>query len=209
MDSFVAFTRGHGGGGRANSSVGVAFVIGALVVAVVGLRWGSAEGPDEEASGDDTPWAFEEAGESGPTTTVPASTPPDVVIVRDPGDPPAGEPVVTLPPGQSGVFLPGFPPVAGGTTGTTDSPGATTPPGGSSQPTTGPTPRPTPRPTAQPTPSPTPTATPTPEPTPTATPTPEPTPTATPTPEPTPGSGGAGLGDLVSGLIGVLGLRIF
>jgi hypothetical protein len=132
--SITSFTRGHGGGERANASVGAAFVIGALVVAVLGLRWISAEGPTEEAA-DETPWDFQDSSSSGETTgtTIPASVPAAVVIVRDPGDPPAGETVVTLPDGQTGIFLPGFPPTPGGTTGTTG-PGSdgTDPPGSGS-----------------------------------------------------------------------------
>ena len=119
MTSLLSFTRGHGGGEKANASVGAAFVVGALVVAVLGLRWVSASGSDEK-SADDTPWEFEETGAEGPTTTVPASTPAKVVILEDPGTP-EGATVTTLPPG-TGIFLPGFPPTPGGTTGTTDGP---------------------------------------------------------------------------------------
>jgi hypothetical protein len=125
MTSLVSFTRGHGGGEKANASVGAAFVVGALVVAVLGLRWVSASGPSEE-SADSTPWDFEEAGEVGPTTTIPASSPAEVVTLADPGSPEGT--TVTTQPDQTGIFLPGFPPVAGGTTGTTDGAG-TTPPG--------------------------------------------------------------------------------
>lgn len=119
LTSLASFSRGHGGGEKANASVGAAFVVGALVVAVLGLRWVSASGSDEEST-DDTPWEFEETGAEGPTTTVPASMPAKVVTLEDPGTP-EGAPATTLPP-ETGIFLPGFPPTAGGTTGTTDGP---------------------------------------------------------------------------------------
>ncbi|HEY8544742.1 MAG TPA: hypothetical protein VIL36_06830 [Acidimicrobiales bacterium] len=119
MASITSFARGYGGGERANASVGVAFVIGALVVAVLGLRWISASGPTEEAA-DDTPWDFGAGNDAQTTgTTIPASLPAEIVVVRDPGAPSPTEPVVTLPEGQEPVFLPGFPPTPGGTTGTT------------------------------------------------------------------------------------------
>lgn len=136
--SFASFVRGAGGDQRASSSVGVAFVVGALVVAVLGLRWINAAGPDEKAD-DGEQWGFEDGGAQGDGestgTTIPASLPANVVVVRDPGEPADGQPVVTLPDGQTGVFLPGFPPVEGGTTGTTDAPGSTDG-GGGTTPTT-------------------------------------------------------------------------
>lgn len=213
--SFTSFTRGHGGGEKANASVGAAFVIGAIVVAVLGLRWISAAGPTEEAA-DDTPWDFAGSGDGETTgTTIPASLPARVVVVRDPGDPAPGETVVTLPDGQTGIFLPGFPPIPGGTTGTTG-PGSdgTNPPGtgpGTTRPGTNPGTNPTttrgPFPT-NPTTTPT---TPTTEPTTTST-TEEPTTTTTTEEPPVTGDGledlGAGVGQAVAAAIDGLGLLI-
>ena len=212
--SVASFTRGHGGGERANASVGAAFVIGALVVAVLGLRWISAAGPTEEAA-DDTPWDVGSGGGQTTGTTIPASLPAGVVVVRDPGAPPPGETVVTLPEGQTGIFLPGFPPIPGGTTGTTepggdsdgDGGGGTDPPGpGPTSPGTNPgTGNP---PTTRPGTNPTVTVT-TPATTTTTTP-PDTTttvPDTTPPPDTTPSGGGLdlGLGDAVGGLVDAIG----
>lgn len=123
--SFVSFARGHGGGGRASTSVGAGFVIASLVLAIIGLRWINTSGGSEEA-GDNTPWAFDETAEAGPTTTIPATSPARVVPVKDPdpdGDDPEATPT-TAAKGQTGVFLPGFSPTPGGGTG----PSTTLPP---------------------------------------------------------------------------------
>lgn len=55
----------------ANSSIGVAFVFGALIVGVLGLRWVSAIAQPQE------PWSFEWLGTTTPTTdpSSPPSTP--------------------------------------------------------------------------------------------------------------------------------------
>jgi hypothetical protein len=208
--SFASFVRGAGGDQRASSSVGVAFVVGALVVAVLGLRWINASGPDEKAD-DGEQWAFEDGSAQGDgdstATTIPASLPANVVVVRDPGEPADGQPVVTLPDGQTGVFLPGFPPVEGGTTGTTDAPGSSTDGGGTTPTTRRPGTSPTTTrgtfPTTPTTPPPT-----------TSPPTTSPPTTTTSPPDTTTttavegGEGSGLLGLDLSGLLGALGLTL-
>jgi hypothetical protein len=122
MSSMVSFLRGHGAGANASSSVGAAFIIGAVFVAVLGLRWVGASGADEDG-GDDTPWNYAEAGNVNTSTTIPASTPAKVVPIPDPTPPEDGVTTTTRPGQKPGVFLPGYTPTpGGGTPPTTESP---------------------------------------------------------------------------------------
>lgn len=132
MASFVSFARGHGGGGNASASVGAAFVIGALLVAVLGLRWVGAEGGSKDGT-EETPWEFTDAANVDTSTTIPASTPAKVVPIPDPDAAGPGEPstTTTTRPGQKvGIFLPGYSPTPGGGVGpsTTIRPTTTRPP---------------------------------------------------------------------------------
>jgi hypothetical protein len=78
MDRFAGFARGHSTSERVHPGVGVAFIIAALIVLLLGLRWFGDSG---KASGTtDQSWALDLPGSGGPTTTIGAS--PEAQAVR-------------------------------------------------------------------------------------------------------------------------------
>jgi hypothetical protein len=78
MDRFAGFARGHSTSERVHPGVGVAFIIAALIVLLLGLRWFGETG---EASGTtDQSWALDLPGSGSPTTTIGAS--PEAIAVR-------------------------------------------------------------------------------------------------------------------------------
>jgi hypothetical protein len=81
LDRFAGFVRGHSSSSdRAHPGVGVAFIIAALLVLFLGLRW--FNDTDEGDTTDDASLAFgsENAASAGPTTTIGAS--PEAGAVR-------------------------------------------------------------------------------------------------------------------------------
>src|SRR5262245_47518709 len=78
LDRFAGFYRGHASNDRAHPGVGVAFIIAALIVLLLGLRWFSDS--DGASGSTDQSWALDLPGSGGPTTTIGAS--PEAVAVR-------------------------------------------------------------------------------------------------------------------------------
>ena len=78
LDRFAGFVRGHSTSDRAHPGVGVAFIIAAVIVLLLGLRWFSGS---DGASGttDAQSWALD-VSTDGPTTTIGNS--PEAVAVR-------------------------------------------------------------------------------------------------------------------------------
>jgi hypothetical protein len=209
FDRFAGFVRGHASGDRGHPGVGVAFIIAALLVLLLGLRWftdsGGASGSTEQD------WALDITSD-GPATTIGAS--PEAVAVRVGAAVPRGVGDQTVTIGIPGTSVEIEIPL--GPTTTTGGPGPTT--GGSSgggggtTPTTRPGITPTTRPGGPTTTDPPPTTTdpppPTTDPPPTTT---EPPPTTTEEPptttEPPPPEGLDLLaaGGLVGTLLGELG----
>jgi hypothetical protein len=80
LDRFAGFVRGHATSDRAHPGVGVAFIIAALIVLLLGFRWFS-DSDDASGTTNAQDWALDVPGESGsPTTTIGAS--PEAVAVR-------------------------------------------------------------------------------------------------------------------------------
>jgi hypothetical protein len=80
LDRFAGFVRGHATSDRAHPGVGVAFIIAALIVLLLGFRW-FTDSDDASGTTNAQDWALDVPGESGsPTTTIGAS--PEAVAVR-------------------------------------------------------------------------------------------------------------------------------
>jgi hypothetical protein len=77
LDRFVGFVRGHTSSDRARPGVGVGFIVAAIAVLLLGLRWFTDEGGTGDSS--DQSWALDVSSGS-PTTTIGAS--PEAVAVR-------------------------------------------------------------------------------------------------------------------------------
>jgi hypothetical protein len=155
LDRFAGFVRGHATSDRAHPGVGVAFIIAALIVLLLGFRWFS-DSDDASGTTNAQDWALDVPGESGsPTTTIGAS--PEAVAVRVGTAVPHGaeeDQSVTIGiPGTSiEIEIPLSPTTTTGPGGS--GPGGTTPGGGPTTPTTRPHTTPTTRPgggTTQPT----------------------------------------------------------
>jgi hypothetical protein len=78
FDRLAGFIRGHSTSSRARPGVGLGFIIAAVVVLLLGMRWFTSDG----ASGttDDGSWALDPLGSGGTTTTI--ATSPEAVAVR-------------------------------------------------------------------------------------------------------------------------------
>jgi hypothetical protein len=210
FDRFAGFVRGHASGDRGHPGVGVAFIIAALLVLLLGLRWFTDSGGASGSAEQD--WALDITSD-GPATTIGAS--PEAVAVRVGAAVPRGVGDQTVTIGIPGTSVEIEIPL--GPTTTTGGPGPTT--GGSSgggggtTPTTRPSITPTTRPggggtTTPPTTAPPTTAPPTTAPPTTAPPTTEPPTTDPPTttePPPPEGLDLSAAGGLVGTLLGELG----
>ena len=197
LDRFAGFVRGHASGDRAHPGVGVAFIIAALLVLLLGLRWftdsGGASGSTEQD------WALDITSD-GPATTIGAS--PEAVAVRVGAAVPhgVGDQTVTIGiPGTSvEIEIPLGPTTTTGGPGPTGGGGGSAGGGGGTPPTTRPGITPTTRPPGPTTTDPPPTTT---DPPPTTTEEP-PTTTEPPPPE---GLDLSAAGGLVGTLLGELG----
>jgi hypothetical protein len=78
FDRFAGFIRGHSTSSRARPGVGIGFIIAAVVVLLLGMKWFTSDGAS--GSTDDGSWALDPLGSGGTTTTI--ATSPEAVAVR-------------------------------------------------------------------------------------------------------------------------------
>lgn len=78
LERFAGFVRGHASSDRAHPGVGIAFIVAAIAVLLLGLRWFTDSGGSTDAT-ESQNWALD-VGSDGPPTTIGAS--PEAVAVR-------------------------------------------------------------------------------------------------------------------------------